>query len=112
MDEETRRFIREAEWTRMRAREDDARFHEQQEFEDQQAYQKRVAYVMKYGRQRAVVRTLMKWTIGSLILAIIVFPGMWERDGLGQALIYLLMSPVFGCGIGIYQAAKLPNVEE
>lgn len=111
MDEETRRHIREAEWTRMRAREDDARFHEQREVEDQQAHQKRVAYVMKYGRQGAVSRTLMKWSVAFLVMAIFMFPSLWEKDGLGKALLNLVMSPVFGCCIGIYRASKLPHVE-
>lgn len=111
MDEETRRFIREAEWTRMRAREDDARFHEQRQIEDQRAHDKRVAYVLKYGREGAVIRTLAKWTIAFLVMAIFMFPNLWETDGLGKALLNLVMSPVFGCGIGIYRASKLPHVE-
>lgn len=111
MDEETRRFIREAEWTRMRAREDDVRFHEQRDAEDQRAHDKRVAYVMKYGRQGAVMRTLAKWSIAFLVMAIIVFFDDWRDHGLGQALLHLVLAPIFGLGIGVYRAAKLPHVE-
>lgn len=108
MDEETRRFIREAEWEKMRARESRVQIQEQQQIDAQRVHEKRMAYVMRYGREKAASRTVMKWTIGFLTLAVLSFPQTLKTDGIGQALLNLVIIPLVGAGIGLYRASHLP----
>lgn len=110
MDEKTRRFIEQAEWHRMRANEDRVRFKAGQEAEAQRAHDKRVAYVLKYGRDGAVARTIKKWVVGFSAVVVLSFPDMLKDKGAGQAFFTAIFLPLLGLGIGCYRAARLPRV--
>ena len=110
MDEKTRRFIEQAEWHRMRANEDRVRFKAGQEADAQRAHDKRVAYVVKYGRDGAVARTIKKWAVGFFAVAVLSFPDMLKDEGAVHAFSMAIFLPLLGFGIGCYRASRLPRM--
>lgn len=110
MDEKTRRFIEQAEWHRMRANEDRVRFKAGQEADAQRSHDKRVAYVLKYGRDGAMGRTIKKWVVGFSAVVVLSFPNMLKDEGAAHAFSMAIFLPLLGLGIGCYRAARLPRV--
>jgi len=110
LDEKTRRFIEQAEWQRMRANEDRVKFKAGQEADAQRAYNKRVAYVLKYGRDGAMTRTIKKWVVACFAVVVFSFPDMLKNEGAGQAFFTAIFLLLLGFGVGCYRAYRLPRV--
>lgn len=110
MDEKTRRFIEQAEWHRMRANEDRVNFKAWQQADAQRAHDKRLAYVMKYGRDGAIARTIKKWVVAFSAVGVFSFPDMLKNEGAGQAFSMGIFLTLLGLCIGCYRASRLPRV--